>query len=343
MDKQLFIKIIYIFIFLIFIKPFSLLAQSTTMHDFTVTDTDNEVHRLYADYLDQNKVVVIKFFFTTCPPCIAISPQWQAKYVQQGSGQQGVEFMEVTTSSTDTNAKVKQFKNSLNLTMIGVGVDGNSRTVIDPFQNGDYGSWWGTPAFAVIAPNRRLFYAVQLADLDARIAEAKLLTVSSAPSTSYNLNITSDLTIPDGHVKYFVKPANAPAPKIEITKNAQGNYTFQYPSASVPQMSNPVLEIQSFGPAYTTALTAADLFLIQRHILGLVNLSPSYRLAAGDANSDGRLTAADLSLIQRVILGLITTFPGASYLSLPSSVPLVPSPGNTASLDLRVFKVGNVN
>ena len=37
--------------------------------DFTVTDTHGEEHNLYS-YLENGKVVVLDFFYTTCTPCI---------------------------------------------------------------------------------------------------------------------------------------------------------------------------------------------------------------------------------------------------------------------------------
>ena len=76
--------------------------------DFNVTDTENKVHRLYADYLDQGKVVVFKIFFVNCPPCNAIAPAFQQKYVQWGSGTGNVQFIEMTNKIGDTNPYVIQ-------------------------------------------------------------------------------------------------------------------------------------------------------------------------------------------------------------------------------------------
>ncbi|MBK8704908.1 MAG: redoxin domain-containing protein [Saprospiraceae bacterium] len=48
--------------------------KSQPAPNFTLTDSDGQSHNLYTDYLDQGKTVVIKFFFTTCPPCNAMAP-----------------------------------------------------------------------------------------------------------------------------------------------------------------------------------------------------------------------------------------------------------------------------
>ena len=92
-------NVIIIFL-LVFVTSY---INAQTMHNFTVTDIKGKSHKLYEDYSNQNKVVVIKFFFTTCPPCNSNAPLWQQKYVQHGSGAQGVQFFTVTTISSDNN------------------------------------------------------------------------------------------------------------------------------------------------------------------------------------------------------------------------------------------------
>ncbi len=318
-----------------------------TMHNFTITDSDGIIHNLYTSYLNQDKTVVLKFFFTTCPPCIAISPQWQAKYVSWGSGNNDVEFIEASVLTSDSNAKVKTFKTNYNLTMIGVGNDGGASNIIDPFQNGTYGSWYGTPSFAVIAPDKTLHFPVFFADLDNVIASTGAQMPNSAPDpTTYNLNVeTYNVDIPEGHVKFFVKPKFVDTPKIEVTKNAQGEYKFVYPSVTYPEMSYPQLIMESYGPAYTAKITAADIVTIQKHILGLDTLSPSYKLLAADVTTDSKITAYDMVTIRKLILGLLVEFPNGapSYFSLPASQDLTTNPGNTVNVEMSVIKRGNVN
>lgn len=55
-------------VFGILLSSLSLRAQLAP--DFTVTDIDGQVHHLYDDYLIHGKTVMIKIFFTTCPPVI---------------------------------------------------------------------------------------------------------------------------------------------------------------------------------------------------------------------------------------------------------------------------------
>jgi hypothetical protein len=314
------------------------------MFDFSIKDAHGHLHRLYPDYLDQNKVVVIKFFFTTCPPCIANAPYWQQKYLQWGSGTQGVEFFSITTITSDYDPEVVAFENTYQQTMKGVSQDGGAQGVANPFKNGNYGPWWGTPSFIVIAPNRKLFYPVFFDELDAKINQAKAL-VAIPPSTVNISAETYNNDIPDGHVRFYVQPRGVPASKIEIEKNAQGKYTFSYPSTDFPEMNNPEVIMESFGPAYTSKVSASDLVLIQKHILGLESLSPAYKIIAADVNSDNKITASDILNIRKVILGLSSTFPNntPSYKSIPEKLEFAKDPGNTVTLNFTVVKIGNVN
>ena len=201
-----------LFVLLLIVSGYS----QKTMHDFTVTDTHGKSHNLYNDYLSKEGVVVIKFFFTSCPPCIANAPLWQQKYVELGSGTKKIEFFSVSTLTSDNNAGVAAFESQYNQTMKGVGNDGNAKQVTDPFRNGTYGSWWGTPSFVVIAPDKSFKYPVFFNELDAAITEAKSKTsVVTIPPTTVTLNLPStNVDIPQGHVKFFIKPKNASTPKI---------------------------------------------------------------------------------------------------------------------------------
>jgi thiol-disulfide isomerase/thioredoxin len=317
---------------------------SQTMHDFSVTDVHGQQHKLYEDYLNQGKVVVIKFFFTSCPPCIANAPFWQQKYVQHGSGTQGVEFFSVTTITSDYDVTIQGFEAIYNQTMKAVSQDGGAQQITTPFKNGTYGSWWGTPSFAVIAPDRSLVYGVQFNQLDAAIATAKT-KVGTVPATIDLQVSTLGIAIPDGHFKVFIHPANSSNPKIEIKKNAGGEYKFSYPSAGIPEMQNPEISIESYAPAYTPLITASDLVVIQRHILGITPFDVPYKLKAADVNDDGRVTAGDLVNIKRAILGLISEFPNdkPSYISIPEKISIAATPGATISPEILIIKVGNVN
>lgn len=315
--------------------------------NFTVTDTEGQTHNLYESYLNQGKTVVIKFFFTTCPPCISISPQWQQKYEDWGAGANDVEFIEASILGSDTNAKVKTFKTNYGLTMIGIGSDGNASNIVSPYQSGTYGPWYGTPSFAVIAPDGNLQYPLFFSDLEEAIAATGAVKPTNIPDpTIIQLSINSyNIDIPDGHVKYFVKPIGLDQPKIEIIKDNNGQYSFEYPSDNFPEMDSPEIIMESHGPDYTTKITAADIVTIQKHILDIEKLSPSYKEIAADVTNDGKITAYDLVTIRKLILQLITDFPNdtPAYIGIPNSQVLTPNPGNTVQINMSIIKTGNVN
>lgn len=77
-------------------------------------------------------------------------------------------------------------------------------------------------------------------------------------------------------------------------------------------------------------VSAYDLVLISKHILGLDTLSP-YQLIAADANRDGKVTTYDIVLLRQLILGIIPELPGgASWRFLPKNYDF-PDPLNPFS------------
>lgn len=320
------------------------LIYGQTMHDFDVTDAHGQRHKLYDDYLNQGKVVVIKFFFTSCPPCIANAPLWQQKYVQHGSGTQDVQFFSVTTITSDLNSTVQGFEAIYSQTMKGISHEGGAQQIASPFKNGSYGTWWGTPSFAVIAPDRSLEYGFQFTHLDGAIAAAKLKTGVVPATIDIQVN-TLGVTLPDDHFKLYIYPQAQPDDKIEIKKNNIGQYKFTYPSTTIPEMVNPEIGLESNAPAYTSLITASDMVVIQRHILGIATFDHPYKNVAADVNNDGRVTANDLLHIKRAILGLITDFPNntPSYRSIPEKLSLSATPGSFLYPEITIVKMGNLN
>jgi hypothetical protein len=66
-------------------------------------------------------------------------------------------------------------------------------------------------------------------------------------------------------------------------------------------------------------ISALDLVLIQRDILGLQPLGGPYRQLAADVNGSSSVTALDIVLAQRVILGLSSSVPNGFWRFVPSS------------------------
>ena len=77
--------------------------------DFTVPTSDGQVRKLYQDYVNQQKLVVLEIFFTTCPPCASHAPYWQALYLDMIAAHPGkVEFMLLSPDTSHAWMKSRQ-------------------------------------------------------------------------------------------------------------------------------------------------------------------------------------------------------------------------------------------
>ncbi len=323
---------------------FQVFAQQT-MHNFTVTDVTGQQHRLYEDYLNKDKVVVIKFFFTTCPPCIANAPFFQEKYVDYEAGSQDVEFFSITTIPGDFDAEVIAFEHQYHQTMKGISVDGGALTISNEFKSGAFGSWYGTPSFVVIAPDQSMQYPVFFNNIDDAIALARSKKLH--PTTTFSINPIWHSSTPQdpNDIKFYLKPKNTNNQKIEIHKDHEGIYTFNYPSDDYPEMHEPEVIMESTAPAYSQDLSSIDLVKIQRHIIELEKFNDDTKIIASDLNGDNRLTASDLTILRKIILGSISTFPNGvpSYKTIPEVTNIIPNPGHKIDLEINIVKVGNVD
>ena len=98
-------------------------------------------------------------------------------------------------------------------------------------------------------------------------------------------------------------------------------------------------------------VSSLDLYLIQRHILGIAALDNVYMELAGDVDRNGRLSAKDLTLLQKAILDK-PPYPELSWLFLNENIPandlvyasneIIPISRNNRML-YRAIKMGDVN
>lgn len=82
------------------------------MRDFTVTDSDGNTVTL-SKVLEEKKVVLLNFFFTTCSPCINEFPYMNTVYEEY---KDEVEVIALNHYPDDTEAMIKSFKENLGLT-----------------------------------------------------------------------------------------------------------------------------------------------------------------------------------------------------------------------------------
>jgi len=177
----------------------SLHSQAQLAPDFTVTDTDGQVHHLYADYLNQGKSVMIKIMFTTCPPCNSIAPLMEPLYQEWGAGDYDVEFFEMTDKNFDTNALMEAYANQYNETFPAISMEGNALPTVQPYKNGTFGPWFGTPTFVVIAPNGTVQFNVDGANNQATIAAIDAALSATGAQKPNQVVTAPDFTVTDSH------------------------------------------------------------------------------------------------------------------------------------------------
>jgi len=329
---------------------FSTWVSGQQAPDFTVTDSDGVVRELYKDHLDQGQTVVIKLFFTTCPPCIQLAPWIEQKYQDWGAGQYDVEFIELSTQAFDSNVDVANYKIQHGITFPSVGADGGSVEAGQIYRTGTFGPYFGTPSLAIIAPDGTVQMGFDYEDFDDLIAATGATGMEDDGSggedpTSFSLGVdTKSSTSPDD-IKYYLKPANADNPKYDILQITGGALSFEYPSEDFPEIDNPVVIAEASGAASDGSLSPADILAIRKHILELELMTEPHQLLAADVNSDGELKVSDIFRLTKVILELDNEFPNGtpSWKTIPAQIELQENPGETITVEFELVKVGNVN
>lgn len=137
----------------LFILFLSLGMMAQTAPDFTVTDTHGKEHKLYEDYLDQGKTVVLDLFFVDCPPCNTLAPLLEPLYQEYGAGTGDVEFISLTSEPTDSDAKVLAFEEQHGTTWPAISGDGGGPEAQAPYTDNSWGQFLGYPTLIVIAPD----------------------------------------------------------------------------------------------------------------------------------------------------------------------------------------------
>ena len=124
-----------------------------------------------------------------------------------------------------------------------------------------------------------------------------------------------------------------------IMTDESGSFSF----TDLPADGNYTITL-SKNTAANNGLSATDLSLMVRHILGLAPFTSEIQLLAGDVNNSGSISASDLSEVQQVILGLNDSFRNSdSWGFLPASIEIVNGNVEPSSLRIVAYKRGDVN
>ena len=297
--------------------------------DFTITTSDGQVKKLYQDYISQQKLVVIEGFFTSCPPCATHAPLFQNLYTAMQAAYPGqVEFILLSTLFSDTNLKVAQYKTSKGLTMPGAGNDGGSIAALQPYLNGLFGDFQGTPTFIVIAPGSgTVFFDIRGNTPGQTISLIQQKIEELLPKSC-------SLEDPFGNPLDAVQ-IKVEAPVFDTTFVADGTYDLSQTAA----LQNTDYHIKPSKFGNTTGLTTYDLVLISKHILAIEPLLCPWQLIAADVNCTGSITTFDIVTARQVILGILDSLPCGSWRFMPDSA----TASQGTCQDFVGVKLGDVN
>lgn len=269
------------------------------------------MRQLYADYVSQNKLVVIKAFFTTCPPCNAHAPHFQTLYNAKSAEYPGqFEFLLLSTQAFDNNAGVAQYRASKGLTMPGAGSDGGSQTALQPYMSGQFGVFLGTPTYIVIEPGTGEVH------FDVRGG-------SATNTMSLIGDLMDDLLAPPPTLKIYaaaVTPCGAPIDEVSYAVSYGANADTLYTPDGFLDYDMTAETLHRLRPSRPIDnpldhFSTYDVVLIQRHILGQDTFKSIWPIRAADVNSSGTVTTFDIVLMRRVILGIDAALPGGPFLA----------------------------
>lgn len=119
--------------------------------NFTVTDTEGNVHSLY-EYTDAGKYVYLDFFYSTCGPCQGAAPYFNEFYDKYGCNAGDVICISVN-SGMDDNAAVLAFEETYGGDFhhtIAISNEGGCEDVATDFGINYY------PTFCLIGPDQQL-------------------------------------------------------------------------------------------------------------------------------------------------------------------------------------------
>jgi len=319
--------------------PLALLLQTvlsaTPAPDFTVTTSDGQTRQLYQHYVNQQKVLVLEIFFTTCPPCAAHAPHWQTLYQNMQAAHPGkVEFMLLSDKVADTDALVNAYLSSKGLTMPAAGSSGGSLAAVQPYKSGTFGLFYGTPTFVVIAPGSgEVSFNIQGNSPQETMALiAQQIEALLPPSQDCFLKSYFDNPVPDVQI-------TVDAPAFDTTFMASGSYSVSL----ITELQGASYTIQPFkNDNPLSGVSTFDMIQITKHILGIEPLSQPWQLLAADANCSGSITTFDIIEIRKLVLGITAGFSGCGGASWRFvAEPDVPASSGSC-IHFRGVKIGDV-
>ncbi len=327
--------------FLLIVLNFIVTAQEAP--DFTIVTTDNQTINLYDDFLNQGKSVVIELFFVDCPPCRTFAPFMSNLHKKMVNQEIGVEFISLSVIPNDNDETVNEFKRMFEHDWHFAHSGGKSFEAAEPYQNGTYGTYFGTPTIVVIAPDgtvnyiRRVFSDnnAYIENIETAIIESQTAFNDNAPTTAI---INGGINTIAGTGLSGVEIKLTGATDTTIISDENGNF----------QSSN-LLADEDYTVSLTkntnavNGVTTLDIVLISKHILGIDPFTTNYQQIAADVNRSGSITTFDLVQMRQLILGISDNFPNApSWVFDPNELN-ISALDELSTLSFTGIKMGDLN
>jgi thiol-disulfide isomerase/thioredoxin len=342
---------------LVLFSCLNLLAQPAP--DFSITDSQGDSHELYADYLDQGKTVVLKLFFTSCPPCNAIASATEQLNQDWGGGNNDVVFISLSILGNDTDNLVNTFKTDHGVTYSGVSPAGGSLAATAPYQDGTYGFFLGTPTFVVIAPDGTVDYDLRGPNQSATIMEIDAaIEATGAQRPLVSLTNNGSAVDPQNEGVAGMSLEIVELDSMAAQTDGSGSYSFNL--QVMPGQSYTLQATKDTNP--TNGVSTLDLILLSQHILGLQPITDPERLLAADANRSGGVSLLDQIRIRKLILSIDSDFgEQPSWIVIPADYNFqnpenpfdevyngnlnqaILTPGSLQTLQWKAIKVGDLN
>jgi hypothetical protein len=286
--------------------------------NFEITDFDGVTHNLYEDYLDEGVVVMLKIMFVDCPPCNSIAPSVRTLWEDFGGvGNGEVQFFDLSNKNWDNNSDVKGYSTKHGLTFPGAGKDGGSLEAVAPYENGDFGPFFGTPTFVVIGKDGSVEFKVAFNNLKSTI-QAKIDEEVETPINGVVVNV--DGVPMEGVELRYRNPGDTSVTL--ATTDVNGEYSFS--SEEVPAQAGCVIFPYRVSEDHLEGVSTRDIISILRHILQKDTLPTPLHIKAADVDASGSVSVRDLVEIRKMILGLSTMFPsptGMAFIVTEDNVP----------------------
>ncbi len=301
-------------IILLWLSVYLLSAQTTPppAPDFTVTTSDGVQRKLYEDYLNQGKTVVLYLFFTTCPNCNAIAPLLEPFYQEWGGGSGPVEFLMLSILSTDSNFDVGRYLGLKDLTFPGAGSDGGAGDALKPYTDGTYGLYVGTPTFIVIGQDGAVRYNPRGSSYEETIDsvdQAIRLTGVQKPASNFQVSgdIKNPLGVPLANVNIEIKYSET----VPAITDTSGQFNFPVPLVARDQYG---IRFSKDGSP-KNGVSTFDIVRVQRHLLGIEPFDSPYQMLAADVDRSGSVNIADVVYMRKLVLSIEPELPnGRSWL-----------------------------